>query len=115
MIGEEQERRRRRELLTLKEHRGRWTDERERRQRAKARGTRELVQAASEGRVRDLVVVFEIGHETVPRQIEIRLTPALPLPRIPLSLIEIAVLRGRNEFLRRTRVIGVIRFADSRQ
>ena len=65
MIGEEQERRRRGELLALKQHRRRRTEQRQRRQRAMPARRRQLVQPSPERRVRDLIVILEVGHERV--------------------------------------------------
>ena len=101
VIGEIQERARRRELLSLEQHR---------RRRARAAssavsarcapGLATLVQPLPERRVRHLIVVLEKRDERVRRQIERRRAAALLLPGVPLALIEVAEPRARHELLR---------------
>src|SRR4029077_20924913 len=66
-------------------------------------------------RVRDLIVVLEIRHERLGRD-AIRTRAAwLRLPGISLSLEQIASLGGRNQFLRASVVVAVVRLASSRE
>src|SRR4051812_44000905 len=60
-------------------------------------------------------MIFDVRDERMQRQIQARRTPPLLLPPVPLALVDIAVLRARDELLDRPLVVGVIGFAASSQ
>jgi hypothetical protein len=60
-------------------------------------------------------VVLEKMHEGRRRQVERRRATRLPLPRVPLALIEKAVLDARDQFLRRAGIVRVVRLAPPGQ
>src|SRR5688572_27954118 len=78
-----------------------------------AAGRRGLMQSPAEGGIRHLVVVLEIRDERVRRQVERGRTAALPLPGVPLALVQVAEPRARDQLLRTALVVAVVRFTAS--
>src|SRR5207237_4396860 len=107
MIREVEERRRRPELLSLKQHRGLWPEQEERGERAHPSRARLLAETPSSHGIGDLVVVFEKCHEARWDDVERRRATAVVLPAVPLSLVQEAVFRGRHEFLGDAAIAGV--------
>jgi hypothetical protein len=62
------------------------------------------------GRIRDLVVVLQTGHEGRGGEVPCWRAPCLLLPVIVLALKQEAVLRRRHELLRLTQGVGVVGF-----
>ena len=54
-------------------------------------------------------MVLDEGDERGRRHVKARLPATYPLPRVPLALVEVAVLHRRNELLCRASVVRVIR------
>ncbi len=108
VVGEVEERAGGAELLPLEQHRRARRQQQQRGQRPEAAGARQLVAALAAGGVGDLVVVLEEVDERRRRQVERRGAAALLLPRVPLPLVEKAVLDARDQLLRRAEVVGVV-------
>src|SRR5262249_21253327 len=108
VIGEEQERSRGGELLSLKQHRRSRREQQQRGHRLEASGAGPPAQALAAARVRELVVVFDVVDEMRWRKPPGRRSTALRLPLVALPLVEAAVFDRRNELLRRACVIGVV-------
>ncbi len=113
VVGEIQKRGRRGKFLALKKHGDRRREQQNRGEGAQHTGTGLPMQPKSVQRVRDLIVVLQEDHESLGREIEGRRPSAALLPPRPLALIEVAVLRRRDELLRRSRVVGVVRLAPA--
>ena len=103
VIAEVEERRGGAEFLTLKKHRRAWRKQQQRAHGAIHPRVGEHVGAFAARRVRHLIVILQKGHEVPGLKVERRRAAALLLPFVPLALIEVAVLRGGDELLRRAR------------
>src|SRR5690606_24587247 len=101
---------RRGELLSLKQHGCLGSEQEKRRHRPQECWTGLTMQAKPPGRIGHLVVVLQVGDEPVGAETDRRgAAPLLLLPR-PLALVKESPLRGRDELLRSSTVILVIRF-----
>jgi hypothetical protein len=68
-----------------------------------------------EAGVGDLIMVLEKSHEYSRLQVQRRGPTPLALPLVILPLVEEAILEGRDDFLWRAVIIGVIGLAASGQ
>src|ERR1700704_3528297 len=66
-------------------------------------------------RVRHLIVILKKVHEAIGFQSKRRRAAPFLLPFIPLTLVKVAPLHCRNEFLRRSFISTVVGFAASRR
>src|SRR5712692_10397178 len=71
--------------------------------------------AQASARVRDLIVVLDVGNEPGRRLIQGWSAAPRLLPGIALPLIKIAPLHGREKFLGAAQKIRIVGFAASRQ
>ncbi len=115
MVGEEEERSARAELLSLKE-KGRRPGEQDRRDEGSpATGARRPVQSLAARRVGDLVVVLEEDDEPSRVDVESRMAASLILPGVALALKEVSPFEGAQQLLRRTRVVRIVGLSVARQ
>src|SRR5690625_2861738 len=115
MIGKIEKRLCRTEFLTLKKHRCAGQQQKQCRHCPIPAGTRSLMSAMSVSRIGELIVIFEKIDKNRRRKSESRSAATLFLPEIKLALIEKPVFGDGDEFLRRTEMIAVIRFAPARK
>jgi hypothetical protein len=111
VIGEVEERPGRRELLPLEQQRCPRAQQQQRRHGAQAPGRGQRVQSRPGRGIRDLIVVLQIRHEARGLDAEGRCAATLPLPGVPLALIEIAPPRRRDELARGASVVRVVGLA----
>lgn len=115
VVGKEDERAGGTELLALEEHRGARPEQREGGHGAVPPRARELSHAAPATRVGHLIVVLDEGDERGGPNAPRGGTAILSLPGVSLALVEIAVLRCRDELLGYAEVVGVVRLVSARQ
>ena len=108
-VGEVEERRRRGELLPLKQHRRPRQQQQQRRHRAPAARARDLMAPRAARGVRHLIVVLQKRDERRRRHPPRRRAARLALPVVVLSLEQIPVLGRRDQFLRLAARVAVVR------
>jgi hypothetical protein len=100
VIREEQERRGRPELLSLKQQRRAWHQQQEGGHRAIAAGAGPQAQACAARGVRHLIVILDERDELRRPAVERGLPACLLLPRVELPLIEESPFGAREKLLR---------------
>ena len=112
-VGKVKKRRRRCELLFLEEHRRARPQQQQGGERFIEARAGEGVTAQPKARVGNLVVILEKGDKRRRREVQGWGAAPLLLPFIVLSLVQVAILEGGDEFLRRAQIIRVIGFLAS--
>ena len=100
-------------FLALKKQRRPGTEQQQRGHGAISAGRSFEAHSLAGDGVRNLIVVFEKCDEGFRRHAQSQCAARRFLPGIGLSLKKITVLRSRNEFLRGTEIVRVIRFAPA--
>src|ERR1700752_1431275 len=114
-MREVEERRRRTELLTLKEQRRGWPEEQQRRQRPELRRRTQLGKPPTGSGGRPLIVVLEKVDELLDRPVECGSAARLLLPGEALALKEKSPRDRRQELPGRATVVGVVGLSEARE
>src|ERR1051325_2634554 len=109
MVGEESEALGGLEILTLEEHRCVRPEQQKAGHCAQLAGRGELPETPSVDAVRNLIVALDVVDEPLRRRSEQRRAATILLPGVVLPLIQIPVLRGRDELLWRSAIAREIR------